>query len=113
MRRNTVTYWTTADFANRDTCSFIRLNDAFQKTSLQADKKKSRKLTDQGKQLLQCMMISNVIVFYDKERIMGNGSQGRLGERGHRGGEDVNSILNTSFFTHCSFLGDFCTENII
>ena len=44
---------------------------------------------------------------------MGNGSQGRLGERGHRGGEDVNSILNTSFFTHCSFLGDFCTENII
>ena len=74
MRWNTVTYWTTADFANRETCSFIRLNDAFQKTSLQADKKKSRKLTDQGKQLLQCMMISNVIVFYDKERILGNSS---------------------------------------
>ena len=33
MRRNTVTYRTTADFANRETCSFIRLNDAFRKTS--------------------------------------------------------------------------------
>ena len=31
MRRNTITYWTTADFANRKTCSFIRLNDAFRK----------------------------------------------------------------------------------
>ena len=31
MRRNTVTYWTTADFANGDTCSFIRFNDAFWK----------------------------------------------------------------------------------
>ena len=47
MRRNTVTYWTTADFTNRqETCSFIRLNDAFRKTLLQAAKKKSRKSTD-------------------------------------------------------------------
>ena len=52
MRRNTVTYWTTADFANRETCSFIGLNDAFWKTLLQAAKKKSRKLTDHGKQFL-------------------------------------------------------------
>ena len=29
------------------------------------------------------------------------------------GGEDVNSILNTSFFINCSFLGDFYAENII
>ena len=36
MRRNTVIYWTTADFANREPCSFIRLNDVFRKTLLQA-----------------------------------------------------------------------------
>ena len=42
MRRITVTYWTTADFANRKTCSFIKLNDAFRKTLLQAAKKKPR-----------------------------------------------------------------------
>ena len=48
MRRNTMTYWTTADFVNREICSFIRLNDAFRKTLLQVARKKSRKLTDQG-----------------------------------------------------------------
>ena len=72
MRRNTVTYWTTADFANRETCYVIRLNDDFRKTLLQAAKKKCRKLTDHGKPLLQHALISNVIVFYDKERTMGN-----------------------------------------
>ena len=72
MRRNTVTYWTTADFANRETCSFIRLNDAFRKTLLQAAKRKPRKLTDHGKQLLPRALISNAILFYDKERIMVN-----------------------------------------
>ena len=41
MRRNTVTYWTTADFASRETCSFIRINDAFRETLLQAAKNKS------------------------------------------------------------------------
>ena len=46
MRRNMVTYWTTADFASREIYSFIRLNDAFRKTLLQAAKKKYRKLTD-------------------------------------------------------------------
>ena len=60
LRRNTVTYWTTADFANRETCSFIRLNDAFRKTLLQAAKKKPRKLTDHGKQLLPRGLISSV-----------------------------------------------------
>ena len=49
MRRNTATYGTTADFANRETCSFIRLNypglnDAFRKTLLQVAKKKSKKI---------------------------------------------------------------------
>ena len=72
MRRYTVTYWTTADFANRETCSFGRLNDDFRKTLLQAAKKKSRKLTHHGKQLLPRALISNAIVFYDKERTMGN-----------------------------------------
>ena len=72
MRQNTVTYWTTANFANRETCSFVRLNDAFRKTLLQVVKKKPRKLTDHRKQLLLRRLISNVIVFYDKERIMGN-----------------------------------------
>ena len=52
MRRNTVTYWHEADLANRETCSLIRINDAFRKTLLQATKKKSRKLTSHGKQLL-------------------------------------------------------------
>ena len=72
MRRSTVTYRTTADFANRETCSFIRLNDAFRETVLPAAKKKPRKLTHHGKQLLQRALISNVIVFYEKERIMAN-----------------------------------------
>ena len=69
----------TADFANRETCSFIRLNDAFFKTLLQAAKKKSRKLTDHGKQLLPRVLISNDIVLYDKKRIMGNDRYGRGG----------------------------------
>ena len=71
MRRNTITHWTTADFANRETCAFIRLSDVFRKTLLQAAKKKPRKLTDHGKQLLPRALISNVIEFYDEERIMG------------------------------------------
>ena len=48
MRRNTVTYWR-AVFANSETCSHIRLNDASRKTLLQASRKKPRKLTDHGK----------------------------------------------------------------
>ena len=48
MRRNTVTYWR-AVFANRETCSLIRLYDAFRKTLPQAARKKPRKLTDHGK----------------------------------------------------------------
>ena len=66
-----------ADLANLETCSFIRLNDAYRKTLLQAAKKKPRKLTHHGKQLLPGALISNVIVFYDKERIMGNDMSGR------------------------------------
>ena len=77
MRWNTVTYWTTADFANRETCSFIRLNDSFRRTLPQVAKRKSRKLTDHGKQLLPRMLISNVFVLYDKERIVGNDRYGR------------------------------------
>ena len=67
-----VSYWTTADFANCETSCFIRLNDAFWKTLLQEAKKETRKLSNHGKQLLLLALISNVIVFYDKERIMGN-----------------------------------------
>ena len=70
------------DFANRETCSFMRLNDAFLKTLLQAAKKKSRKLTDHGKQLLPQVLISNVIVPYYKQRIMGNNRYGRGGGGG-------------------------------
>ena len=66
MRRNTITYWRDADFANRKTYSFIRLNDAFGKTLLKAARKESRKLTNHLKQLLSRALISNVIVFYDK-----------------------------------------------
>ena len=111
MRRNTVTYWHEADIANRETCSFLRLNDAFRKTFLQAAKKKSRKLSDHGKQLRPRALISNLIVFYDRERIMGWG-------RGEGGGEwgsekDVNSIRQTSFFVYCSLLGVFCTKSIV
>ena len=47
MRRNTVTLndgnWT---IANLQTCSFIRFNNAFRKTLLQAAKRKTRRLTD-------------------------------------------------------------------
>ena len=67
-----VTCWTTALFANRETCSFIRLNDAFGKTLLQAARKKPRKLTNHGKQLLPHALISNLLVFYDMERMLGN-----------------------------------------
>ena len=83
MRRNTVTYWHEADIANRETFSFLRLNDAFRKTFLQAAKKKSRKLTDHGKQLLPRALISNLIVFYDtgKNYGMGEGGGGGGGER--------------------------------
>ena len=35
------------------------------------------------------------------------------GKGGGGRGEDVNSILNTSFWIYGSFLGNFCTENII
>ena len=83
MRRNTVTYWTTADFANRETCSFIRLNDAFRKTLLQEAKKKTRKLTDHGKQLLPRAVISNV-------------TRGRGGGGGDE--EDVNIIIIKHMF---------------
>ena len=41
MRRNTVTYWTTAEFASREAYSFTRLKDAFRNTLLQAAKKKN------------------------------------------------------------------------
>ena len=61
-----VTCWTTADFANRESCFFIRLNDAFRKTLLQGAKKKSRKLTDDGKHFLPRALMANVIAFYDK-----------------------------------------------
>ena len=54
-----------SDFAKRETCSF----DVFQKTLLQAVKRKSRKLTDHGKQLLPRALTLNVIVSYVKERI--------------------------------------------
>ena len=45
--------------------------------------KRSRKLTDHGKQLLpRALQISNVIVVYDTERIMGNDRwRERSGER--------------------------------
>ena len=46
----------------------------------QATKKKLTILTDHGKQLLQRALISNVIVLYDTERIMGNDRQGRGGK---------------------------------
>ena len=59
MRRNTITYWRDADFANRKTYSFIRLNDAFGKTLLKAARKESRKLTNHLKQLLSRALISN------------------------------------------------------
>ena len=83
MRRNTVPYWTTADFANRETCSFIRPNDASRKTLLQAARKKSRKLTDHGKQLLPRALISNVLIVFSVSRrelweVTGGGEGGKM-----------------------------------
>ena len=87
MRRNT----------NRETCSFIRLNDAFRKTLLQAAKKKSRKLTDHEKQLQPRALISNAIVFFMTRRELWE--MIARGDGGRPGGEDVNSILNTFFLS--------------
>ena len=53
---------------------------------LETAKKKPRKLTDHGKQLLPRALISNVMVFYDKERIVGNDRYGRAAEGGVGGG---------------------------
>ena len=101
MRRNTVTYWTAADFANRDTCSFITLNDAFRKILLQAAKKKPRKLTEHGKRLLPRAPISNVIVFFTRRELWEMIGRGELRTGGGEGGgEDVNSILNTCFLLY-------------
>ena len=69
-----VTCWTTALFANRETCSFKRLNGAFGKTLLQAPRKKPRRLTNHGKQFLPRALISTLLVFYDMERMLGNGT---------------------------------------
>jgi len=90
MRRNTGTYWTTVDLTNRETCSFIRLHDPSRKTLLQAVKKISRNLTDHGKQLLLCALIS-IRLFDHTDRIMGN-DRGRREEGVEK---DVTSIINT------------------
>ena len=90
MRRNTGTYWSTVDLTNRATCSFIRLHDPSRKTLLQAAKKISRNLTDHGKQLLPCALISTRL-FDHRDRIMGN-DRGRRGEGVEK---DVTSIINT------------------
>ena len=102
MRRNTVTYWTTADFANRETCSFIRLNVAFRKTLLQAAKKKSRKLIDHGKQLLPTPRFQMPLCFMTRRVLWEMIGRDRSG-----GGEHVNSILSTCFLIYCSLLRDF------
>ena len=80
MRRNTVTYWTTADFANRqETCSLIRLNDAFRKTLLQAAKKKSRKSTDHEKKIFRARWFQ-IGLFNHTDRSLGNDRDRRWGE---------------------------------
>ena len=43
--------------------------------------------------LLPRALISNIIAFYDKERMMGN-DRGEVRGGGRGAGEDVNSILN-------------------
>ena len=97
MRRNTVTYWHEADIANRETCSFLRLNDAFRK-NVPAGGQKPRDHGDHGKQLRPRALISNLIVFYDMERIMGWGrGVGWASEK------DVNSIRKTSFLSTAAF----------
>ena len=67
-----------ADFAKRETCSFIRFNDAFRKTLLQAAKKKSSKLSDHGKQLPPRVLISNVMCFMTRREweMLGRGEVG-------------------------------------
>lgn len=48
-------------FANRDDTRSIIRHDAFRKTLPQAAEKKSRTLTDRGKQLISRALISNKI----------------------------------------------------
>ena len=57
-----------ADFTNSDTCSFIRLYDAFRKTLLKAAKNNLRQPTTRAEFRLIGALISN----WHKQRIMGN-----------------------------------------
>ena len=57
-----------ADFARRENCSFIRLNDAFQKMLLKAAKKTLGQPTMRAEFSLICALISN----WHTERIMGS-----------------------------------------
>ena len=57
-----------ADFARRENCSFIRLNDAFRKTLLKAAKKTLRQPTMRAEFSLIRALISN----WHTERIMGS-----------------------------------------
>ena len=57
-----------ADFARRENCSFIRLNDAYRKTLLKAAKKTLRKHTIKAEFSLIHVLISN----WHTERIMGS-----------------------------------------
>ena len=75
-----VTCWTTADFANRESCFFIRLNDASRKTLLQAAKKKSRKLTDDRKHFLPQALIANVQCFMTSRELWEMVGRGEVGE---------------------------------
>ena len=96
MRRNTVTYWATADSANRETCSFIGLNDAFWKTLLQAAKKKSRKLTDHGKQFLSTARANfkcNSVLCHGE-----NYEKCKVGERVEGGWGKMRAAFYTVFF---------------
>ena len=58
-----------ADFTNSETCSFIRLYDAFQKTLLKAAKKTLRQPTTMRAEF---SLIRALISNWHKQRIMGN-----------------------------------------
>ena len=96
MRQNTVTYWTTADFANLETYGLMM---PFGKLCCRRPEKiykvnRPRKTTPTALADYKCN-----IVFYDTERIMGNDMWG-TGEGRGRGRKDINSMK-----THVSFFG--------
>ena len=105
-----------ADFARRENCSFIRLNDAFRKTLLKAAKKALRQPTIRAEFSLILALISK----WHTERIMGSYEKHFVwGEGGNklRANEKLINVyllwpirLFTTRLSHRVYKRDFCSH---